>query len=580
VLFIDTETAKQVLADGEEHHRVKLAWSCYGVRSKAGKWRFVWKRHTTGLAVCKYLSQLSKDKPGLWVFGHNLNFDLQSSAFYKHFALWEWQLDFCYDTGSTFILVVRKDGRLLRFISTTNYFEASLAEMGELVGLEKMVIDFDTCPPGLLDVYCKRDVQIIMRFMLRYWKWLETERLGRFRMTRGSQAFTAFRHRFMTEKIYLHRDEDVVGLERAAYMGGRTECFYLGKCKGGPWVSLDFNSMYPAIMRDNKFPVKLDSYHDKETVKGLEIGLRKYAAVAEVSVKTDWPWYAVRHQGKIKCPVGEFRAFLCTPGLKHALEHGHLKCVHRVAYYKQGRPFREFVNYFYPRRLEYRAAGDRVHEDYCKKILNSLYGKFGQKQPIQHVSECWSENLYERIYNWDITTGHHEVEYIMLNTRVIQEGFTEGHDSFCAISAHVTEAGRLMLGEIIHQLGMGTVLYCDTDSVVIPVKEQAKICHMLHDTSLGKLKVEKTYKSLEILGPKSYISDLGRVLKGIPQRAVDRGGHRYTFLRFEGACTHQLEQVTDYTILRPAQRQLSFKYDKATVLPTGFTTPFVFSPGD
>ncbi|GAH94157.1 unnamed protein product, partial [marine sediment metagenome] len=82
----------------------------------------------------------------------------------------------------------------------------------------------------------------------------------KFSITKASQAFCAYRFRFMDHKIYIHNDVTVQNLERSAYIGGRVECFRLGKIPGKQFVSMDINSMYPFVMKAEKYPYELVSY--------------------------------------------------------------------------------------------------------------------------------------------------------------------------------------------------------------------------------------------------------------------------------------------------------------------------------
>jgi len=211
---------------------------------------------------------------------------------------------------------------------------------------------------------------------------------------------------------------------------------------------------------------------------------------------------------------------------------------------------------------------------FCKKLLQSLYGKFGQKQPIQNEFDVIDGRIYERIANIDLVTGERDIEYIIMNKRIVQTGWTEGKDSFCAIAAHITEAGRILLADIIKDIGLNKVVYCDTDSVIIPESALRYVNYPMGQFGLGRLKQEKIYQSLELIGSKAYLTDQGRTIKGIPKRAIEVSKNRFEFIRFEGEKTHMREKIIDYQVLRPAFRQLTSTYDKGIVNADGTISPF------
>lgn len=577
ILFLDTEAKIKVCVNREEHHTVKLGWTCYCRRTSGNKWKDHWVFHKSGQDLCRYISSLAHSRSPLWIFAHNIGYDLRCMGFYKHFTKAGWLRVFNYDKGDTYILIITKDHASIKLVSTTNYFKGSLEDLGESINLPKIDVDFYTASFKELSDHCRRDVEILKAFIFDYFHYVQSNDLGQFRLTRGSQSFTAFRHKFMSKRIYLHRIPGVLALERASYMGGRVECFRIGRQTEVPYLSLDINSMYPYLMHKLKLPSKLADYQENYSINSLATDLKHFSAIAEVTLTPDFPYYAYRHNNKILFPVGEFTAYLCSEGLKKAIELNHLIDIKKVAIYRQAHLFKEFVEYFYKQRLEYAEKDDHIHQRFCKTLMNSLYGKFGQKITIQNEFPYLGESTYKRLLNIDLLTGKRDMEYILFNKRIVEVGKEEGKHSFCAIASHITEAGRILLAEIIAQIGLGTVVYCDTDSIIIPEKALSKVTYPIHPNLLGNLKKERIYESLDIIAPKAYITNQGRKIKGIPKRAVETSKRRFEFMRFEGEKTHMLNEITDYQLLRPAFRELSGEYTKGIINEDGTISPFSLS---
>jgi len=378
MLFLDTETISEAYGQGEIH-RMNIAWTCYcETRPGRDKPTEVWRYWTKANPMWSYIEGLVHTRTQLYVFAHNIFFDLQVSYFFPYFTRHGWVLDFIYDQGLTYILVIKKDKKTIRLLSTTNWFDMSLTKVGDMLNLPKLDIDFNNTTDDELATYCRRDVEIIKRAMLDYMSFVRDHDLGKFAMTRAAQSFGAYRHRFMSQKIHIHDDEDIIALEEQAYIGGRTECFRLGQQSGGPFVTLDVNSMYPFVMRQYNYPYQLVDYKIDVTPEHLDEILMKFACVAKVRVHTDIPVYAMRFNRKIVFPVGEFDTFLCTGGLQEALSRGHLKTVYKLAVYRKGDLFSRYVNYFYGLRQEAVVETNPVYTQILKKFLNSLYGKFAQ----------------------------------------------------------------------------------------------------------------------------------------------------------------------------------------------------------
>ena len=577
MVFLDTET-KKVREGYSELHRLKLAWACY-VERRPGRAHptEVWQDFKGTWPLNKWLAEHAPPKRPLYLFGHNIFFDLQASDFFYYFPAQGWTLDFIYDKGLTYLLVIRKGNRCIKVVSTTNFFDTSLAELGKVIGLPKQEVDFEEASDAVLSEYCHRDVEITKLAVERLFEFIKSNDLAKFSMTRSSQAFHAYRHRFMTAKIYPHHHEPTQELEQLAYIGGRVECFEIGKIRGGPFVTLDVNAMYPYVMRKYDHPAKLIGYYESIEPARLRESLLKYQAIAEVDLETETPLFAVRRDNKIIFPVGRFKAFLCTLGLDTAFKRGMIRATYRAAIYKPDDLFTAFVEDLHALRYKYRDEGNLTYELMIKKMMNSLYGKFAQFVPIQSEEASTSGEPYYRLETKDLVTGEKEIEYKLFNKVVRVTGKEVGKQSFIAISAHITEQARFELWEIMEQICLDRVLYCDTDSVKIRKSDLPRVTRQIDDRILGALKVEKETKRLELRGCKSYITETDRVIKGIPKKAVLVARNTYEFLSFPGQVTHMTDKETRAFRAKWTRRENRVFYDKGVVHRNGKVSPIVLS---
>jgi len=580
MLFFDTETVTKPWPSGEIHH-MKLAWTCYYVRhSDPKKSKTTWYFWDSPNDMWKYIEELVYKKSQLYVFAHNIFFDLQASYFFPYFTRHGWILDFIYDQGLTYILVVKKDTRTIRLLSTTNWFDVSLGKVGDMVGLPKLDVDFETASEGELKEYCHRYVEIILRAMLEYLSIISRHDLGRFTMTRAAQAFGAYRHRFMRQKIYIHDDESIIDMEHQAYIGGRTECFQLGEQAGGPFVTLDINSMYPYVMKQYKYPYKLVEYFENVSLERLEEILKTFACIGEVVVNTEAPVYPVRIEGKVMFPVGSFDTNLCTGGLKEALRRGHLQSVKRLAVYRQADLFSEYVNFFHTLRVEAARSNNPLYTRILKLFLNSLYGKFAQWQPETVETEDITFDGYWRMPTYDFLTGEVDMEYKLLNKVIRTTGKIPGKRSFIGVAAHVTEYSRLLLWKIIEDIGPERVLYCDTDSVKIRKSDMKYVNYPQHSTELGALKIESESEQLNIRGAKNYVTETERKIKGIPLSAIEIQKDTWQYNSFMSQSYHMIHQIIAGNVVKSQTRRAPSFYDKGQVAADGRVTPFLFGSAD
>jgi hypothetical protein len=310
-----------------------------------------------------------------------------------------------------------------------------------------------------------------------------------------------------------------LALARAAYLGGRVECFRIGKLTG-PLTLYDINSQYPHVMSTHRYPTRLMA--TCRAPKLAEVGdwLTRYCVVARCEIATDEPAYPIEHESKLLFPVGTFAAVLTTPELAHALARGRVKAITEIALYESAPIFWDYVHELYELRLAASREGNAVLEWQCKRMLNALYGKFGQRG---RVYETVGQDPDLGIGVWteiDAETG--EVRQLRQFGGLIQEQKAEGEsrDSHPAIAAHVTAHARMALWGWIQRAGRAHVYYVDTDSLLVDAVGAGRLAPAVDETALGKLKVEGVFTTGHLHGLKDYrFGEITRT-KGVRAAAV------------------------------------------------------------
>ena len=572
-LFLDTET-EPTEKDGITYHHFHVGWCCLfrratDTRGETEDWTFF----LSSAGMNGYIQEMALRYKYIHVVGHNIFFDLQASGTYSFLSRETWKMEFYYDRGLTYILKCKRDKAQMTLISSTNWFDQSLKSLGKVVGLEKLDIEFGKATPEKLKAYCFRDVEILVAAMRYYFQFIQDNKLGSFSLTKASQAFTAFRYRFLADNIFIHDEKDIHDLERAAYMGGRVECFFIGHCQGGPFVSLDVNSMYPFVMKKFKYPTRLLHVAHSPTIKFIKEVIVSYGVIAEVELSTNEAAYAVRHNKKTVFPVGNFTAYLCTEGLKYAFEKGHVVCVKKASIYRMEDIFSEYVDFIHGLRSKYKREKNAVMAMLAKDMHNGLYGKFAQLNIITEKEELFNHDEYSREVIYNFITRHSVIVTKLMNTQIIQRMEGEGKNSNVAITAHITENARFYLWDFMNRVGRENVLYCDTDSMKIRRSDLKHEKSLLSKTKLGTLKNEGTTNKLYIEGSKNYRTERGRRIKGIPESAKEIIPGTFSYRWFAGQVTHLKKNIPVGARVETLTRTLTAVYDKGVVHPDGTVTP-------
>ncbi len=577
VIYFDTET-KQKDEGSFTYHRMDMAWICYAhYDAEANCTSKYWKYTRSPKLLCEYIHKHAYKKRDLYIVGHNVFFDLQASDFFHYFTLYGYTLDFLYEKGLAYILVIRKDKKVIRCISTTNFFEASLKAMGDLLNLPKLDIDFKESSYQDRKLYCRRDVEITVALFESWLKFIVENNMGKVCLTRAAQAYYSYRKSYMHIPIYPHQDDSLKKFERSCYFGGRVECFEIGRIKNGPFVTVDVNSMYPYIMRSFKCPIRAVSIQDNVRLSMAQAIIKKKCVMAYCDIHTDLPVYPVRHKGKLIFPVGRFSSHMSTKGLSFGLERGFIKGIHKLVVYDADYIFTDFIDHFVGLKTTYTRTKNKIYRDCVKRIVNSLYGKFAQKFADIQQKEQIDFTGYYRLETKNMVTGETEIESKLLNTLLVQSGTIEPAMSFTPISAHITEYARFYLWELIELVGLDKVLYCDTDSIKLRKSDIGPIKHLIHQTNLGALDLEDEYNKLLIIGAKAYITEKEMTIKGVPKKARKHKGYKWSYTQFYNQSTHLRREVTRFFITKKVTKILRTKYDKGKVGKDRRVKPFNFS---
>jgi len=576
-LFLDTETEETMEGDITYHH-FHVGWCCLWTRETDKRLeREEWTWFLSAAGMNGYIQEMALRYQNIYVVGHNIFFDLQASGTFAFLTQQGWKLEFYYDKGLTYILKCKRSSHSMNLISSTNWFDQSLKKLGEVLRMEKLTVDFKKATAGQLMMYCYRDVEILVAAVRSYIEFIQDHKLGHLALTKASQAFTAFRYRFTNGHIFIHEEAEIHTLERAAYMGGRVECFFIGECQGGPFVSLDVNSMYPYVMKEFKYPVQLLRTVHSPTIKFINDVLNGYGVIAEVELFTPEPVYPVRMDHKTIFPIGEFTTTLCTEGLKYALASGHVKQINQAAIYEMEDIFTEYVDFMYKLRRKYAREENYIFELLAKYMLNALYGKFAQLQIITEREDITGCEDYSREIVFNLITGHNLTVTRLMNTELTQRMEGEGKHSNVAIAAHITENARILLWDIIKDVGIEKVLYCDTDSIKIRRSDMKYVKWPMSKVKLGYLKVESRSSKLYIEGAKNYRTEKGRRIKGIPESAKEISPGVFSYRWFAGQITHLQKNIKVGARVQDMTRELTAEYTKGNVDKDGVVTPFVLA---
>lgn len=536
------------------------------------------------------------------VIAANVGYDVQATGGAPRLIELGWKPAAPYAKGPVYIWRFTKNKRTIAFLSSTNHFLATVAQLGETFNLPKLDTDTQTRSMRKLLEYCKRDVAIVRTAYLYLVSFLRGDGsprgpIGPWGDTISSVAFKAFRFGFMGHEIQLHTHPEAEAIERAAYCGGRVQVELCGRPAPLPLHYLDVTSLYPFVMLDGEFPVRLLGVRGECSPEELRSVVETGGLIiAQVEVSIERPCLPYKGD-KLLFPVGRYVTTLCAPELALAFRLGTVHRVLRSALYEGGAIFTDYIAHMHKERSKAQEKGAEALSLLFKYLMNNLYGKFGQTR------EEW------------LIMGTAPIAAVGAETLVREDGTSferktfggfiweaqskaEAFNSFPAVAAFVTSYARAHLwalmniaGNLDPAIAEGPAgrqwIYCDTDSLFVTQIGYERLLEagQIAPRTLGKLKLEKTATERAIFyGAKAYEFDGFIKRKGIPARASPIWADGSPVLTAEGRpavaydywprlLTWLREGKLDGFENRPIIKKSEVEYDKGEIGLDGWTRP-------
>lgn len=456
----------------------------------------------------------------LWVFAHNLGFDLTVSGFWPRLTGGGWKLLHCVMNDPPTSLTVDTGSGAIRLVDSLNYLLMPVEEMGQCLNMPKIPMPQTVDDSSGWVERCKRDVEILAGAMSAILRTVSVTGSKTWASSAAGVSWRLYESCYANRKLLRVPDTKYREIEREAYYPGECCAYRIGNFQGNH-AHVDVNSLYPWVMRHAQLPVRAESWDWTCTVDELRTRTNDGFCIARVFIDDEYRPRPVRLKGRVHRVVGRYWTTLSGAELRSALDYGVVRSVREWIHYTTDNFLCGFVLDLYERRLDARESGNLMESAWYKILMNGLTGKFVQRNgqwvdcpdeiPLTHYGQ-WTHYDYEK---QEFSAKRAIAGLVQTRTER-----TDWEHARPAVGAAITAAGRERMRQLREHAGPDDVHYQDTDSLILTDSAWGRLRDRGEhsETRLGALRLQGVYDSCRVWGRKRYALG-GRVVAA----GVDRG---------------------------------------------------------
>jgi hypothetical protein len=255
--------------------------------------------------------------------------------------------------------------------------------------------------------------------------------------TIATHAMRVFRSKYLKKDIY-QPSREVESFIRKTYFGGRCEIY---RYDARQLYKYDVNSLYPAAMLD---PVPIDYLWQSRKLPDHDNHIGFYRATVTYPERY-LPVLPVKVD-KLYFPTGRFEGYFTSPELRQAVQDGAGLKIHSGRIFHAEPLLAEYATDIYKMKQRAEREGKLGIRWTTKFLLNSLYGKFGQRRMQKtYLTDTGEIGLFPLPDGMAFRFIHSRASHIMPH-----------------IASTITARARLIIWDYLNKIKSW---YTDTDSL-------------------------------------------------------------------------------------------------------------------
>jgi hypothetical protein len=521
-IFLDTESRKQATPFGQVQHW-GIGVVCYREQRPDRNPREAWETFDDPVLMWRAVDAYCGRSGRTILWAHNLGYDARISDVFELLPSMGWTLVAHNLIGRGCWLMWRRGRAALTMVDSSSVFPCELLRVGNAIGLNKLPLP-DALAGGIgLYSRCWRDVEILRTAVLEYLQWIEDEDLGNWQLTGAGQSWATFRHRFMDRRLLVHDDGEALAAERRAMWTGRCEAYWRGELGFQVVHEWDLSLAYPRLAREINVPVRLLGAMPNGYDWVRQLGSASTAILAECTVTTELPVVPTSHNGRIVWPVGTFTTTLWDVELSEALDSGATVTVHKGWLYHKAPALKKWGDWVIGQLEDMGDGSGGWKYIVLKHHARALIGRFAMTYTRW---EEWATSPVAQVrahQTWDRTTGETFRTVQIGHTLWRDAGQEEWGNSMPMVTGYIQAHARVRLWRIMQECPQGSVLYVDTDSVLVTDMHSAALAEIAARHPEWGLRLKRSWQGFAIWGPRQIRTGQSIRVSGVSKHAHRTG---------------------------------------------------------
>lgn len=594
---LDTETATEV--DGATEVEALRLW-CAKIIDRTGpivgNRSSTWTRGTTAAGLARSVDHVSMRRETLWLFAHNLAFDLVTTRLPLQLLELGWTVGDFALSGASPWMRMSHGRRSLTMVDSVSFLPMSIAELGKQLGIRKPPLPRQDAPEKLWLRRCRADVDILATALGQLMDWHDRQGRGWWSVSGTATAWGHMRQRLPDKAMVIDPAPAVQAADRAALYGGRRSVWRVGTFRGRRYLEVDLVAAYPTAATTVAVPVRRAGRYERMPTDTPHLDNPEVGLLAQCTVTTDTPRYPLRFEGAVWYPTGTFVTTLAGPELAQARRRGELVAIGACEWHRLAPVLAPWATWLLAQR---ESADDQI------------------PAPVRHSLKVWGRTVIGRFagHGWvrtelgpapsrewnyepgiNMATGLAGGNVDLGGRRWWVEQQEGADNAYPAVTAWIESAVRVALSTVVDMIGERAILVANTDGLIVAatmlgtkaaggavrapagLAGPARTRWVLDQVSAAvdplRLTVKRTATNVTVLGPAHVRFGAQRRLAGIPHDADEESPGEFSF-RAWPTMTWQMAEGDGRGYHRPMMlRRVDGPYPAGWILDDGT----VFAP--